>query len=278
MPPASPPVPSGPVSDLEAHVPEEWWRHVFNELYLKTDGDVVENHANTRADVDLVLRALPLKVDDPVLDLCCGQGRHSLELAARGLQNVSGVDQSAHLISVARERARELGSRVSFAEGDARRVAHSDASFRAVLVMGNSFGYFQSADDDRAVLHEIRRLLQPGGTLALDVSDGEWLLKNFEPRSWEWINEHSFACRERSLSSDGSRIVCRELVVDTQKGVLADQFYATRLYTRPRLAAILEQVGFREITDHEPIFTHSDRNQDLGLMSQRMFVTGVRAD
>ena len=33
----------GPVADLEAHLPEEWWRKLFNALYVKTDGDVVEN-------------------------------------------------------------------------------------------------------------------------------------------------------------------------------------------------------------------------------------------
>ena len=30
----------GPVADLEAHLPEEWWRKLFNALYVKTDGDV----------------------------------------------------------------------------------------------------------------------------------------------------------------------------------------------------------------------------------------------
>ena len=33
----------GPVADLEAHLPAEWWRKLFNALYVKTDGDVVED-------------------------------------------------------------------------------------------------------------------------------------------------------------------------------------------------------------------------------------------
>lgn len=273
---ASPPHSPGPVVDLEAHVPREWWRHVFNELYLRTDGDVVENHANTVLDIDLVLRALPLEPDDPVLDLCCGQGRHSLELAARGLRNVSGVDQSACLISLARARALSLNAPVTFAQGDAECVSYPDASFRAVLMLGNSFGYFPDAAGDLTVLREVRRLLEPGGRFVIDLADGAWVREHFEPRSWEWVDEQSFVCRERSLSSDGTRIVCRELVTDVQKGVIADQFYAMRLYTRQELRHTLEQMGFVELTDLGQVPTHSERNQDLGLMSRRMFITGTR--
>ena len=47
----------GPVSDLEAHLPAEWWRKLFNALYVKTDGDVVENSENTRREVDFIVAA-----------------------------------------------------------------------------------------------------------------------------------------------------------------------------------------------------------------------------
>jgi D-alanine-D-alanine ligase len=65
-------------------------------------------------------------------------------------------------------------------------------------------------------------------------------------------------------------------VIDVQKGVVADQFYAMRLYTRRRLFHILREMRFVEITDHGLVPTGSDRNQDLGLMARRMFVTGIR--
>src|SRR5690606_41556311 len=42
----------GPVADLEAHLPQEWWRKLFNALYVKTDGDIVENIENTRREVE----------------------------------------------------------------------------------------------------------------------------------------------------------------------------------------------------------------------------------
>ena len=74
----------GPVSDLERHLPSDWWRTLFNSLYLETDGDVIENDRNTSEEVDLLIRTVGLERNDRILDLCCGQGRHSLELARRG--------------------------------------------------------------------------------------------------------------------------------------------------------------------------------------------------
>ncbi|MCJ7772307.1 MAG: hypothetical protein MUP22_04135, partial [Desulfobacterales bacterium] len=65
----------GPIQDLERHLPSDWWRTLFNSVYLKTDGDVVENYENTQAEIDFVIRLAGLEKNDRILDLCCGQGR-----------------------------------------------------------------------------------------------------------------------------------------------------------------------------------------------------------
>ena len=90
----------GPVSDLERHLPSDWWRTLFNSLYLETDGDIIENDRNTADEVDLLIRSVGLERNDRILDLCCGQGRHSLELASRGFPNVTGLDRSRYLFTL----------------------------------------------------------------------------------------------------------------------------------------------------------------------------------
>src|SRR3981081_3057697 len=90
-----------PVPDLERHLPSDWWRTLFNSLYLETDGDIIENERNTEQEVDLLVRSAGLQRNDRLLDLCCGQGRHSLELARRGFQYVTGLDRSRYLIRLA---------------------------------------------------------------------------------------------------------------------------------------------------------------------------------
>ncbi len=68
----------GPVLNLEEHVPSDWWRYIFNSTYLKTDADVIEDPDITKNEVDLFSKILKLMPEDKILDLCCGQGRHSL--------------------------------------------------------------------------------------------------------------------------------------------------------------------------------------------------------
>ncbi len=263
----------GPVSDLERHLPAEWWRSLFNAVYLKTDGDVVENERNTSREIDLLVQSLGLEPQDRILDLCCGQGRHSLELAKRGFANVTGLDRSRYLIRLARRRARQAKLNVNFREGDARRFRLPESSFDCVAVMGNSYGYFDREQDDVRVLESIKRVLRSRGKVALDIVDGDYAREHFQPRSWEWIDGNHFVCRERSLASDGQRLVSREVVVHAELGVIADQFYAERLYSRERIMELLEQVGFDSIRDHGTLLGESERNQDLGLMARRIFVT-----
>jgi D-alanine-D-alanine ligase len=96
----------GPVPDLEEHVRPDWWSCIFNYLYLKTDGDVVDDLSITSREIALFLNILKLSPEDRILDLCCGQGRHSLELARRNFKNIEGLDRSHYLIQKAKTRAK----------------------------------------------------------------------------------------------------------------------------------------------------------------------------
>lgn len=265
----------GPVSDLEQHLPSDWWRSLFNSLYLKTDGDVVENHQNTVQEIDYIEEITDLKRDDFILDLCCGQGRHSLELARRGYQHVTGIDRSRYLIRLARKRAGTENLDVVFHEGDARRFQSPMRFFDYVILMGNSFGYFERQADDESVLRSVARSLNPDGQIVLDLVDGSWMRENYEKRSWEWIDENHFVCRERALTKDQTRIISREVITHAEKGVLADQFYAERIYSRDELEELLDRLNYRDICCHDIMESHSTREQDLGMMARRMFFTAT---
>src|SRR6201982_3556802 len=263
----------GPVSDLERHLPSDWWRTLFNSLYLETDGDIIEHDLSPADEVDLLVRSIGLERNDRILDLCCGQGRHSLKLASRGFPNVTGLDRSRYLIRLARKRAKHRGLQVSFHEGDARRFRLGDGDFHCVCLLGNSFGYFERPEDDLAVLEAVKRALASGGTLVMDLMDGDWMRGNFEARSWEWVDQNHFVCRERDLAEDGDRLFSREVVVHAERGVIADQFYAERLYSKQRLEALLTGAGFTHVRFHRLFAPDSQRNQDLGMVAHRLFLT-----
>ncbi len=263
----------GPVGDLEAHLPAEWWRKLFNAMYVKTDGDVVENSENTRREVDFIMSAAAIQPHSTILDLCCGQGRHCIELARRGFRQVNGVDRSRYLIRLAKKRAQSEGLQVVFKEGDARNPRLPESTFDCVAIMGNSFGYFSNKKDDEKVLTMVGKILRPSGQIVLDITDGAHMAEHFDRRSWEWIDEHHFVCRERSISQDGDRLISREVIVHDESGVIADQFYAERLYTRDGITRLLEKCGFRNVRHHGHAEAQSDRDQDLGMMARRILLT-----
>jgi D-alanine-D-alanine ligase len=265
----------GPVPDLEQHVDPEWWRQIFNATYLKTDGDVVDDPQLTSKEVDVFCGILNMTPTDRILDLCCGQGRVSLELARRGFSNVEGVDRSHYLIQRGKAQAKKEGLSIKFREGDARKLRYAPDTFDVVMILGNSFGYFETVEDDMRVVKEVFRVLKPWGKVLIDVTDGEYLKKKFQPRSWEWIDKKFFVCRERSLSLDKQRLISREVVTHVEKGVVADQFYAERLYTKKSISELLEKAGFADVTVHGQIASDSTRNQDLGMMERRIIVTSV---
>lgn len=262
----------GPVDDLENHVKADWWRQIFNANYLRTDGDVVQDEDITRKEVDLFEAALELPKHAAMLDLCCGQGRHMIEFGMRGYTNLTGIDRSHYLIKRARKLSREVSLGIQFKEGDARKLRFNSDSFDAVMIAGNSFGYFESVSDDCRVLKEIRRVLKSNGKLLIDVTDGETTRKNFEPRSWEWIDKNYFVCRERSLSKQGDQLISREVITHVSKGVIADQFYAERLYSFDELKQMLSELGFVNIKQMQNLKVESKRNQDLGMMEHRILI------
>ena len=265
----------GPVPDLEEHVQPDWWRRIFNSIYLKTDGDVIDDTQITAKEVDLFSDILKLSPQDKILDLCCGQGRVALELAGRGFNNVEGLDRSRYLIQKAKAQNKKEGLIAKFREGDARKLPYQPDTFDVVMIPGNSFGYFETPQDDIRVLKEVFRVLKPWGKILIDVADGEYLRRRFQPRSWEWVDKNYFVCRERSLSLDKQRLISREVVTHVKKGVVADQFYAERLYTRKSLEELFKKAGFRDFTIHSEIAGDSRRNQDLGMMERRITLTAV---
>jgi D-alanine-D-alanine ligase len=263
----------GPVENLEAHVRSDWWRGMFNTLYLKTDGDVVMDEEITEREVSLIADVIQPQAGARILDLCCGQGRHALAFARRGF-DAEGFDRSHYLIQRARATARKEGLNIRFREGDAKKLPYRPDSFDAVTLLGNSFGYFETVQEDLRILTEVRKVLKPWGKVVLDIADGDYLREHFSPRSWEWIDNNLFVCRERALSQDGERLISREVVTDVQKGVIADQFYAERLYSHDSIIKLLKSAGFSDF-QFQNIETSSQRNQDLGMMERRFVVSAV---
>ncbi len=138
-----------------------WWESWFGEEYLELYPD--RDLASARREVAFALCHLDQN-PTPLLDLCCGSGRHSLPFAERGFSPI-GLDYSAPLLELARARNQCL----RLVRGDMRSLPFADASFRSVVNFFTSFGYFLRETDNVAVVNEIRRVLANGGRFLCDT-------------------------------------------------------------------------------------------------------------
>lgn len=123
---------------------------------------------------------------DAGLDLCCGTGVGVGVLARVCRERVTGVDFSAGMLDVARERERERtrGPRISWVRADARALPFAPA-FDLVVSFG-AFGHFLPRELP-GLFAQVRSVLRPGGRFAFPLvapprpgSLGYWTLLGFD--------------------------------------------------------------------------------------------------
>ncbi len=256
---------------MTINVDPDWWQTLFDEVYLITDARTVGDAAVTRREIDLFCQLLPLQPDGRILDLCGGQGRHTLEFCRRGYRGCTLVDYSRPLLSIGQETARHDNLRVNFIQGDARRLALKAESHDYALILGNSLGYMAERTDDLRILTECRRVLASGGWLLLDVADGGIIRDQIAPNAWHEIDGDVVVCREREVRDD---CVCaRELVLSKERGLIRDNNYRIRLYHRDELMALVHQADFIEVRSHDRHSVRAKSGGDVGCMRHRLLIT-----
>jgi SAM-dependent methyltransferase len=156
-----------------------WWQRFFDNHYLKVHKDL-ENQSSR--EVESIVKMMALKPKTKVLDLCCGYGRHSIELAQRGFE-VTGYDLSDFFLEKAQKDSATLKLKIDFVKGDMRKLPF-EGKFDAVVNLFTSFGFFNQEKDDLKVLKGVSQALKPKGLFLLDLKNREHLIRNFQRRRW----------------------------------------------------------------------------------------------
>ena len=218
------------------HEKDDFWIEMADKIFS------TEKWENAPSDVEKIISLLNMKPETYVLDLCCGPGRHSLELARRGF-HVVGVDRTSQYIEDARVKARAEKLDVKFEQKDMRVFCQPNI-FDVVLNLYTSFGYFQNPQDDRNVIGNVLLSLKPNGRLLLDVMGKEILARIFKERDW-YEQDGVLYLEERKVKKDWSWIESRWIAID---GKTQKQFkFGHRIYSGIELSTLLIDTGFRSV-------------------------------
>jgi SAM-dependent methyltransferase len=209
---------------------ESWFGEEYLELYPHRDLD------SARREVAFALERL-LPEPDPMLDLCCGAGRHFPCFLELGIEPV-GLDYSAPLLELA--RARVPGMRV--VRGDMRWLPFSDGAFLSVVNFFTSFGYFLGDADNVAVVSEIERVLAKRGRVLCDTFGLDHVLNRLVPEECRTSAGREY--RIRRWWNGQSRRVEKE--IEVRRGGSTETFReSVRAYTAPELTRMFEEAGLR---------------------------------
>lgn len=140
-------------------------------------GELEQRRETAPQEVEQVLALLgPLPESAAMLDLCCGVGRHSIELAKRG-HRVTGVDRFAPFLERAKSAAPGERS-IEWVQEDMRCFRRPGA-FDAAISLFTSFGYFHDDAQEQSVLKNVFESLRPGGKVLFDVMGKEIIARGF---------------------------------------------------------------------------------------------------
>ena len=244
-----------------------WYKEFFGPHYLETYQSFLQPERTTR-EADFIERTLALPPASKILDLCCGHGRHLLELAGRGYR-MTGLDLNQHFLEIARREAEKRGLRVSLELRDMRDIQFVD-EFDAVINVFTSFGYLESDDEDQKVLDAASRALKPGGLFFIELMHRDSLVRILEPRGWYETEAGLKVLEERRFDQLTGRQEVRDVTIYPD-GTTREASYSVRIYTLTELAGMLAAAGLKieatyGRTDGSPFTLESRR---LAILSRK---------
>ncbi|MBQ9395653.1 MAG: methyltransferase domain-containing protein [Proteobacteria bacterium] len=219
-----------------------WYTQVFNDDFLRTVPK--SSPRQTQREAKFIMEHLDLERGARVLDLCCGYGRHTILLAAKGYEIV-GLDLSMSMLKKALADAQAHGRAIKFVHGDMRKLSFKGI-FDAIYNVQTSFGYFDDQSNFK-VLQGIFNALKPGGVFLIETINRDFIINDLPLRLW-WKGNQCTLLEEIDFeSSTGLLKVSRSFVFDDNSRAPWEQKIQIRLYAANEMKALLTRAGFKVV-------------------------------
>jgi ubiquinone/menaquinone biosynthesis C-methylase UbiE len=191
---------------------------------------------NTAAEADFLIEELNLPKGSSILDVGCGTGRHSIELARRGYR-MTGIDISSGMLAEAKEAAVKGGVEVEWIKSNAARFELEKLFDAALCLCEGAFGLLGSADDpvehQLAILRNINRALKPKAKTIFTVLNGMMMIRKYSQKD---VEEGKFDPK--------TMIATHSMEYDSAEGKKS-LIVRERWFVPPELVLMFRQTGFK---------------------------------
>jgi SAM-dependent methyltransferase len=176
------------------------------------------------------------------LDLCCGFGRITAELARRGF-SACGVDITEAYLNAAREDAVYENLAIEYVKADARSFIRPDF-FDAAVNLYISFGYFENPEDDFTMVRNVYESLKAGGAFIIETLGKEIAVRDFVEA--EWFEKAGFTVLTEYAPHDSwAGLTNRWILI--KDGQRIERKFTQRLYSGVELRSLLYRAGFSSV-------------------------------
>ena len=136
---------------------KQWYETLFQNFANKYDQESFTQ--GTIGECDFIEKEINYNKSLKILDVGCGTGRHSIELAKRGYQ-VVGIDLSENQLKKAREKAERLNLNIQFLNYDARNLPFISEFDLAIMLCEGGFPLMETDEMNYAILKNVTKSLK----------------------------------------------------------------------------------------------------------------------
>lgn len=240
---------------------EPWYVKSFQQDYLKIYSHRTDEAA--REEVNEIISLMKMTPKSKVLDLCCGNGRHSRQLAERGFQ-VTGIDLSQVLLDDAEKK--EVNGLIRYYQHDVRNLPFEE-EFDYILNLFTSFGYFEEEDENRKVFESIFQALKKNGRFLVDFLNPGYVKSTLVPYSERTVGD-ILIIEKRKI--EGKK-VCKDIEVHEGNDIRTYQ-EQVNLFEYAEMKTMLTSAGL-DITN---VYGSFDQRSYSSSNSPRMIIIGKK--
>ena len=154
---------------------KQWYEELFENY---AEGYEKEPFVKgTIGEVDFMEKEINYNKDISILDIGCGTGRHSIELARRGYL-VTGIDLSDAQLKKARLNAAATNVEVKFIKADARKLSFYNQFDLVIMVCEGAFPLMETDEMNFSILQNAANALKERGTFIFTTLNGLFPLFN----------------------------------------------------------------------------------------------------